>query len=112
MDWLDSFREDPSERLLTVTLSDPCDSADSDPEGVIAAGEVVAYLCGIPPRVPHQEMEGVPLIAISPSLRIDAALALDRVLSGSWLRKSWQETELLDAWVAEITDLQQRLAKH
>lgn len=111
MDWLDSFREDPSEKLIDVTLSDPCDSADSDPEGVIAAGEMVAYLCGIPPKVPHEELEGLPRIAISPSLRSDAAHALDRVLSNSWLRSSWEETELLDAWTAEIGDLQRRLNK-
>jgi hypothetical protein len=109
MDWLDSFRGNPTEGLIADTLSDPCDSAHSDPEGVVAAGEMVAYLCGIPSEVPYEELDGVPRIAISPSLRIEASTALDRVLKGSWLRSSWEETELLDAWISEITDLQRRL---
>ncbi|WP_138085326.1 DUF4259 domain-containing protein [Phragmitibacter flavus] len=111
MDWLDGFRDAPSERFITATLSDPCDSADSDPEGAIAAGEVVSYLCGIPPEVPHDELKGLPWISISPFLRRDAARALNRVMNSSWLRSSWEETELLDAWIAEITDLQRRLTK-
>lgn len=111
MDWLDSFRDNPTERLIAETLADPCDHANSDPEGVIAAGEVVAFLCGAPPDLPHDELDGLPQIAISSALRLDASDALARVLNGSWLRKSWEETELLDSWLAEIADLQQRLTE-
>jgi len=111
MDWLDSFRDDPSERLIAETLADPCDHADSDPEGVIAAGEVVAFLCRAPSDVFHDELHGLPQIPISSSLRRDASDALVRVLTASWLRKSWEETALLDSWLAEIADLQQRLTE-
>lgn len=109
LDWLDTFREQPTERLLISALLDPCSSGDSDPEGVIAAAEVVAHLIGKSPEVPHEELVDLPQIEFDPeALPRLATVAIDRVRE-SWLHDSWAETDTYDQWIDELSDLRDRL---
>lgn len=110
MDWLDSFRADPTEKTLISALLDPCTSGDSDPEAVIASAEVVATIIGRPALVPHEELAELPQVELDREalLRL-AAVAIDRVKE-SWLHDSWAETELYDQWVEGLSELRKRLA--
>ena len=110
MDWLDCFREDPSGKIIAEALAGPFDDLNCDPEGAVAAAEVVALLLGMPSAIPHEELDELPRVEIPSALRADAARALELVLKDSWLRQSWEETQLLDSWIAGIADLQERLA--
>ena len=110
MDWLDSFRGEPTEQTLIAALLDPCESEYSNPEGVVAAAEVVASLIGKPAPVPHEELADLPPVEFDrEALPRLAVVAIDRVCE-SWLNDSWAETDTYDQWVEEVSALRSRLA--
>lgn len=79
----------------------------------LAAAEVVAVLRGRPlPKLPHEVPTFVARVAASPSPELleMAAKAVERVKTKSELRDLWDESVDAKHWLAEIGDLQKRLA--
>jgi hypothetical protein len=79
----------------------------------VAAAEVVAVLRGRPlAKLPQEVPTFVARVAAAPSpeLLAMAAKAVERVRTKSELRELWEGSVSAKHWLADVSDLQQRLA--
>ena len=119
LDWLIDFAETPTIEMLRDTLEhitklDADDESEApDCSEAIAAAEIVAALNGKPAaNLPDdlktwlQTDHGLDAKA----LRAVAIATLKRIVQASELQELWAESDLNAQWLAEIAELEQRLA--
>ena len=119
LDWLIDFVEAPTIEMLRDTLEHITNlGADEyleapDCSEAIAAAEIVAALAGTPAANLPDDLKSwlqTDHGLVAGPLTVIAAAAIARIVRDSELMDLWAEGDSNAAWLAEISDLQRRLA--
>ena len=127
LDWLGSFRDDPSELRFRQTF-DPkpepkgffsklfgkrpsASSSVLNGEDVLAAAEIAATLRGRPATNASDDLADMPDFKVSDEILASAIRAIDAVMESSNLKDCWEDTDDFNAWVTTVKDIRHRLSQ-
>jgi uncharacterized protein DUF4259 len=111
-EWMESFAQAPSSVSLRKALELGQHPDKKASRLALAAAEVVAAWCGRPaPEIPPSVTAWLlgRTQAVNERALLLAREAVDRVLSDSALRDSWEECGGFEAWRSAVVDLRHRL---